>query len=470
MFDDLGSIPLLRNASQHDAALVLATPEFAKMVYDKDFIQSLTKTLAGSGDVESFSLLCGVVDHIAPTLGSYSPAPGISVLRSHQSHILPYMWQPESPLSESDADTVSALSFSLGDRSLALPLARTTFHNSRASTLVASKLNCSSSSAPTLDQQVDKRSQHAFLPIQADQVNTTRLWAPLVPLTARRILTESFGNIIRTIDVDGQAIPASTELESVVNTLYSQGNSAKLSPGGEGIWALVVPPADTTALDETRGPGSILEDNSGMQMLALTTMEYVQDAYASGGRLYKICEYIHSTKFYDTVLTHQIVSGGGGWGAKKGLLSLDPQVSHFAFTEEEEMQRFMRTMENSGFAAPGSTIQFLMSMAHPPPMAEGSLPSFVFGVPGQEVEQPEVTTPDEERCFIGGHFGALSSDGVFMAPLEKAEKLPDGLAEEMKLSVPNSRVYIANEKEGMSTLGKVAAGSVADAGFLAMLL
>lgn len=289
MFDDLGSIPLLRNASQHDTALVLATPEFAKMVYDKDFVQSLTKTLAGSGNVESFSLLCGVVDHIAPTLGSYSPTPGISVLRSHQNHILPYMWQPEQQLSESDADTVSALSFSLGNRSLTLPLARTTFHNSRASTLIASKLGCSGST-PSLDHQVDKRSQHAFLPIQADQADTTRLWAPLVPLTARRVLKESFGNIIRTIDVDGQTIPASTELESVVNTLYSQGNSAKLSPGGEGVWALVVPPADSNALEAATGPGSILEDNSGMQMLALATMEYVQGAYTSGGRLYKICK------------------------------------------------------------------------------------------------------------------------------------------------------------------------------------
>lgn len=162
------------------------------------------------------------------------------------------------------------------------------------------------------------------------------------------------------------------------------------------------------------------------------------------------------------------MSGGGGWGAKKGLLSLDPQISHFAFSEEEEMRRFMQTMDNSGFAPTGSTIQFFMSMSRPPPMPSGSPPSFVFGVSGQEPLDSEVV--EDETGFIGGHFGALSNEGIYLSPLEKKESEAGNLADEMKLSVPHSRAFITNEKEGMSPVASVAAGSVADAGFLAMLL
>ena len=287
MFDDLAATPLLRNGSKHDAALVLATPDFAKLVDDKDFISSLTKTLSGSGSDGSFSILCGIVDHISPALGSYTTAPGISILRSHQSNLLPYLWNSEWPRSQDDADNVSALSFSLGSQLLTLPLARTTFQNSKPSTLVASQFSLSSG-GPNLHQREEKRSQHVFLPIGAEQLNTGHLWAPMVPLTARRVLAESFGNIIRTIEVDGQSTPASAELESAVNTLYGQGGAAKLTPGGEGVWALVLPPADAAALDSQPGPGSILEDNRSLAELSIASTSYIQQAYSSGGRLYKI--------------------------------------------------------------------------------------------------------------------------------------------------------------------------------------
>lgn len=289
MFDDLTATPLLRNASKHDAALVLATPDFVKLVNDQDFVSHLTQTLSGSGSDGSFSLLCGIVDHISPALGSYTTAPGISVLRGHQSNILPHLWQPEWPRSQDDADRVSALSFSLGNQLLTLPLARTTFQNGKASTLIASQFNLSQD-GPSLRQKEETRSQHAFLPIGAEQLNTGHLWAPMVPLTARRVLAESFGNIIRTIEVDGQPTPASTELESTVNTLYDQGSAAKLAPGGAGVWVLVVPPADASALESQPGPGSILEDNRGLGELSLATTSYIQQACGSGGRLYKICK------------------------------------------------------------------------------------------------------------------------------------------------------------------------------------
>lgn len=132
------------------------------------------------------------------------------------------------------------------------------------------------------------------------------------------------------------------------------------------------------------------------------------------------------------------------------------------------MRRFMQTMDNSGFAPSGSTIQFFMSVSSPPPMPSGSPPSFVFGVSAQDPMDAEVA--EEETCFIGGHFGALSNECVYLSSIEKVESTARSLADEMKLSVPHSRAFITNEKEGMSPLASAAAGSVADAGFLAMLL
>lgn len=134
------------------------------------------------------------------------------------------------------------------------------------------------------------------------------------------------------------------------------------------------------------------------------------------------------------------------------------------------MRRFMLSMENKGIVPPGSIIQFFMSTFDPPNMPEGSPPSFVFGVAGDQSSQTTTINDDEEEsCFLGGHFGALSNDSIYIDSTKdgaQSEQFP----EEMKLSVPNSRLYITSEGGGMSKLGSVAAGGVADAGFLGMLM
>lgn len=158
------------------------------------------------------------------------------------------------------------------------------------------------------------------------------------------------------------------------------------------------------------------------------------------------------------------MSGGGGWGPKKGLLSLDPQRTHFALSEEEEMQRFMQSMNDAGFAPPGATIQFLMSVEPPPTSPEGPLPSIVFGIPGEYASKQE--SVDSETTFMGGHFGALSSQGIFVADTETHSALG-----EMKLTVPHSRLYVTSDEDFLTSVGSKTAGTIAaDAGFAAMLL
>jgi hypothetical protein len=128
------------------------------------------------------------------------------------------------------------------------------------------------------------------------------------------------------------------------------------------------------------------------------------------------------------------VSGGGGWGDKKGLLSLDPQRSHFPPSEKESLDRFMGSMDASDFAPLGAYIQFFTALrATSTPTADvsdgPSAPLDIFGV-----HDPEMPARESDRIRIhDGLFGALSDKGVFTYAMGEVKKVS-------KLSVPNSRI------------------------------
>jgi hypothetical protein len=125
------------------------------------------------------------------------------------------------------------------------------------------------------------------------------------------------------------------------------------------------------------------------------------------------------------------VSGGGGWGAKKGLLSLDPQRTHFAPSEEESFIRFMGAMEASEFAPVGSHIQFFTPLRASTHHTEERTRenAVILGVHDANVPAHECAAAKIHH----GMFGALSNVSVFTS---------DGSLEESKLSVPNSRICL----------------------------
>lgn len=119
-----------------------------------------------------------------------------------------------------------------------------------------------------------------------------RLWAPLLPITHPRRVTESFGNIVRAVQVGQKTIPASAELEGAVESLVER--TPKIlqeSPGPIGVWALV----DGSQAPTSSGhklcsdPTSIWEGDDVTRKLVETTAHRLARLFADGGSFYKIC-------------------------------------------------------------------------------------------------------------------------------------------------------------------------------------
>jgi len=279
----------LDNPDGHDAAVILATPNFARQLESSDVVGRFAKALSGASGVGHFHMLCAVVDHVTPALGESGKMHGFSILRGRLDDTLPELWLPSPPKSRDDADSVSALTFSLGSPWVTLPLARTTFHNNRASTLLTSRFDLTQG-APKLAQSGEKHSQRINVSLDEPLQSTSELglWAPLSPITRARVVTESFGNIIRGVEVDGKSQPASTELEDSVNTMFKYRTAAT---GPMGVWAMVSPVAEP---DNAPDPTPILEGKGATRDAVEITAKYIEQEFGSGAHLYQICQSTHS--------------------------------------------------------------------------------------------------------------------------------------------------------------------------------
>ncbi|KIL84281.1 hypothetical protein FAVG1_12518 [Fusarium avenaceum] len=418
----------ITNPSRHDAAVILATPQYAQWLEKDGFMSEFVELLSGSEKAEHFHILGAVVDHIAPPVPSNKPIQGLSILRGKLDSILPGLWIPEVPKAREDADKVAALTMDLGNPRITIPLTNTTFQNHKTSTLIVSRYDLSQDS-PKLVEQTEKNSQQITLPLQKKlpSINDLGIWAPLVPLTRPRVVTESFGNIVRRITIDNESIPASNELEPAVDELHTRKSDLVQSPMG--IWAIITPPTfdqpgnSSSSVD----PDSEVTFSEGLNITDLisSTSGHLAELYKQGGRLY------------------QILSGGGGWGAKKGLLSLDPQRTHFALSEEEEMQRFIQAMDGGNFVPVGSKIQFFASTETSAAKTIGDRKTaIVFGTASKVESEADTQSSRPEATLLEDHFGALSDDGIFVTSADAAAATTPGFNNDWKLNVPNSRIYV----------------------------
>jgi hypothetical protein len=147
------------------------------------------------------------------------------------------------------------------------------------------------------------------------------------------------------------------------------------------------------------------------------------------------------------------VSGGGGWGPKEGLLSLDPQTS-YDIPSEARFDFSSGTLEEAQASAlgnivqAGGSIQFFAAL-HPTSdhlpqkstrknaLTFGAVPSKAdeFGLPpnGDESE-----LEGENLSFLWDQFGCVSESGMFLQ--YRGEASQKWLANTTKVDLPYSVV------------------------------
>lgn len=233
------------------------------------------------------------------------------------------------------------------DYELQLPLSQTLFTTSSVSTLIWRKyaLKVKDGSLNLLEE-AKLESQTLQLPGMAEKHGLQATTMPLVPLTPFRKIKYVMGNIIRKLSpqpsrmikalVDGKItvqtqqpteedgdMPASQELEESVSKYFE---TLDLQPETVSVWALVMPRTIELSLPRTQFHNLCIDhilsaDDEAItrawsskskhaRFMAKGTANTIRLLIPQGGRLIRV------------------LSGGGGWGKKAGLLSLDPDVQY----------------------------------------------------------------------------------------------------------------------------------------------
>lgn len=158
------------------------------------------------------------------------------------------------------------------------------------------------------------------------------------------------------------------------------------------------------------------------------------------------------------------MSGGGEWGAKASLLSLDPQTSYGLENEQDALLRFQRSFfgeeeADEAIAKPGDFVQFYVDKeTHPltetgdgEDMTGSSLPTkyprVVFGVgehsPAEsDASSPEVsseiTAAKELAWLVPDHFGGMSAEALYIESASQGVKT--------KLDAPGMRITLGSSR------------------------
>ncbi|TLS26623.1 hypothetical protein PpBr36_05285 [Pyricularia pennisetigena] len=455
--DALSRISAWQGAAEKDgvdsqptnAVAILVSRDLSRWLDDSDFMSALISSLSlGSSEASQtdVNVLSAAVDSLCPQSLHGTPSSGLSILRGDQDAILPGLWQQDfettSPTfmqrSEDARPSISMrLNPFLGDfRAVdaTLPLANTVFQNARPFTLIASKWrhDSATSTAPRLVDALEKETQRIVASTGSIQSHAN-ISVPIFPLTAPRRIASGLGNIVRQIEVGDAPVPASEELETAMHALIDARERLlpEAGPTSNRTWALVVP-ENSASLEFLKGFSTSVGEAGvkSEQERAETFARHFSSILEEGGRL------------------HRVLSGGGGWGAKRGLLSLDPQTT-YSSSGPEDLETFMaafggETTPNS-VVSPGSYIQFLVEPLQPSP-AQGTqrLPSLLLGTtPSNPVElgDGENSRGKQPPNLVEGHFGALSNSGIYLslASSSNSGSYPGQIL--TKVDAPNSYLW-----------------------------
>ncbi|KAL9612952.1 MAG: hypothetical protein Q9167_002481 [Letrouitia subvulpina] len=312
-----------------------------------------------------------------------------------------------------------------------LPLANTLFLNGLNSTLHAQKWTVDRSS-PDVVVKLSKRTQ-----LQACSVSFAGFGPTFIPrnahsyvdlkaLTPQRTVAAAMGNIVRRLDLStngNDTSPASKELEDALNEYL---HSCTSREDYRGVWALVTP--------KEKRQGLVTDDFNIL--------------FRKGSRL------------------HKVLSGGGGWGMKQGLLALDPDsgflpqeqlltehqndhnVSTGTFQHIENIVRpgdavrfWVNTEAEGGKPTKHSSLNTSIDIQKPQSVTLGTVPLSAIETSNRDTRGPHEA--GSGRCVtIRNHFGMLSENGMSMKMSTSTDsRYPtEDLICSTKLDAPNTRL------------------------------
>ncbi|OHW95497.1 hypothetical protein CSPAE12_05915 [Colletotrichum incanum] len=435
-----------KGLGSEDALVVLASRQYASWLQDNQFMSALVEPFAAEFSPKSppkdINVLAAAVDGLHPLRAFGNTPHGFSFYYGPMKAMMPNLWQDDQPKSSRESKLQTAISFHFSTYgeyatkvNCTLPLANTIFQNGLQSTLLASRWRRSGPrTALELAHVTEKQSQDVTCWDPHRDV-AVFIESPLVPITAPRKILTGLGNIIRQVEVDGKETPASAELEKAVNELYARRTKEghEFPPGPVGVWAIVLPPGprqtpDLELLQQWSESSDRVHTVYEEWEEALESKRLVQKLLRHGGRVYKI------------------LSGGGGWGKKQGLLSLDPETTYSSSSEEEDLDSFIRSFESQhdggaqqGVVAPGSYIQYFVTapMSARPNVSrpDGATLNIAFGTSESAIsEAPLSTDGPSDWKVVPEHFGAVSSHGLFI------KSQVNDFTSESKLDAPGSWV------------------------------
>lgn len=325
---------------------------------------------------------------------------------------------------------------------IGLRLANTVFVNGKESTLFGMRwTRDATTNAYVLDNTIDLTTC-AVTSTSSSASVSPRLSLPLYPIGERRRVIASMGNILRQISrssdpTSNEAIPASTDLEKDLPRYIKEHN---IMDQRVSVWALVenknIPAADNN----------------------LPTQDYLIQSLRQGGKL------------------HRVVSGGGGWGKKQGLLSLDPEISFSGSGQRDALvgldQLFNPTADAevdlpsslekglvgedltllSQVATAGDFIQFFVSVD--PSSTHGAASSdaspsdgnitYRFGMVSNAEKMSSVDAMDgtDNIIVVPNSFGALSEKAIaYTQPVAQGGESSESST---KLDIPGCRVVLSS--------------------------
>ncbi|KAI9729453.1 MAG: hypothetical protein M1834_006834 [Cirrosporium novae-zelandiae] len=224
---------------------------------------------------------------------------------------------------------------------IAVPLANTLFVNGYPSTMFVASWQ------PDYVQDSTSICSIDLPPLNF--ISSPSVEIPLIPLTNAGVIMSSMGNIVRSITPSMKSkdpIPASQNLEAAVSKYFEVN---KVPPHTLDVWALVIPREHYwDGRDESHWKWVI----EPVSIPKLPLSEYVQSIQSR----HIAIALLHGASVY------KILSGGGGWGVKRGLLSLDPDEENIVNQDIENAFSDMITeiprLRNFSDSRDGDIVQF----------------------------------------------------------------------------------------------------------------